>query len=163
MRLEESVQNPCMAAASIWSFGQHSSVLFERKNWCPCPWDPEQDLSTRISEQRSTEITQWVLHWSSVLHTLRICCSVQWIIQGIVFWTDAPQFYARNAWPGIENHSPQKTNSVHASRDKALLQKSVLVSQFFWSLVWFKHSWFCIHWVVPLIEWKVKTPNLAWY
>ena len=121
------------------------------------------DLSTRISEQRSTEITQWVLHWSSVLRTLRICCSVQWIIQGIVFWTDAPQFYARNAWPGIENHSPQKTNSVHASRDKALLQKSVLVSQFFWSLVWFKHSWFCIHWVVPLIEWKVKTPNLAWY
>jgi len=43
---------------------------------------PEHDLSTRISEQRSTDITEAVY---SVLHTLSISCSVQWIIQGLSF------------------------------------------------------------------------------
>ena len=160
MRLEESVQNPCMVAASIWLFGQHSSVLFGRKNWCPCPWDPDiRSFDKNFWAEKYRHHTMGI--------TLKQCTThSQHQLFGpvdhtrIVFWTDAPQFYVRNARGiGIENLSPKKLNLCTLAEMK--LYKKPCQCHNFSDHSWFKHSWFRIHQVISLIH-RMKGQNMKY-
>ena len=78
----------------------------------------------------------------------------------IVFWTDAPQFYVRNARGiGIENLSPKKLNLCTLAEMK--LYKKPCQCHNFSDHSWFKHSWFRIHRVISLIH-RMKGQNVKY-